>query len=204
MTPTQHSSHVSTHNPRSRISSPAHLQDYEEFMSDPDPFSMTAEIANLRTLQVEFRKSIETKGDQERNDFYVSMALSLARFLHSDERFGSAFTDKDEKAAYIRDVARNMVPIVRNVFEAKFGRDNTISMDQAKTLASLMETTGKACERQTKLLERKKTSVKYDDQLMSTLLMFVTQVVLPNMSNMQERAALASATKLWLPSRIKE
>ena len=173
-------------------------------MSDPDPFSMTAEIANLRTLQVEFRKSIETKGDQERNDFYVSMALSLARFLHSDERFGSAFTDKDEKAAYIRDVARNMVPIVRNVFEAKFGRDNTISMDQAKTLASLMETTGKACERQTKLLERKKTSVKYDDQLMSTLLMFVTQVVLPNMSNMQERAALASATKLWLPSRIKE
>lgn len=188
-----------------RAVAPQHYQDYEDFANDPDPFALHAEMANIRTLQVELRASIETMGAEARQNFYRDLALSVAKFIHEDPRLETTFSQEadpfEAKKVYIRDMVRELMPTVKGVFEANFGAHNTISQSQAKTMGYLVETGAKIAEKQRKMLEMAKTQVKWDETLISTLLMFVTQCVIPNVSNIQERAAIAAATKLWLPKR---
>lgn len=191
---------LAKYNPRTKINAPQHLEDYEVFANDPDPFSLNSEMATIRTLQVELRQSIEGKGEEERRAFYFDMARALAKFLHNQEGWGQDL-DRDQRKEYVRDLTRRLVVEVKTVFEAQFGQDNSITVAQAKAMASLVETGAKIAEKQRTALERAKTQVKWDEQLLSTLVMFVSQCVIPNVSNIQERAAIAAATKLWLPHR---
>jgi len=191
---------ITKYNPRSRINAPQHLEDYEAFSNDPDPFSLNSEMATIRTLQVEMRQAIEGKNRESRLEFYTEMAMGLAKFLHEEEGWGAQFTVPEEKFDYIRKLSRRLLVIVKNQFEAKFGTDNTITLQQAKAMSHLIETGAKIAEKQRTMLEKAKTQVRWDDQLLNTLVMFVSQCVIPNVSNIQERAAIAAATKLWLPS----
>ena len=191
---------LAKYNPRTKINAPQHLEDYEVFANDPDPYSLNSEMATIRTLQVEMRQAIEAKNEEQRQAFYLAMALELARFLHEEEGWGGQFENLEEKAGYIRKLSRRLLVIVKNKFEAEFGTDNTITLQQARSMSQLIETGAKIAEKQRINLERAKTQVRWDDQLLSTLVMFVSQCVIPNVSNIQERAAIAAATKLWLPT----
>ncbi len=191
---------LAKYNPRTKINAPQHLEDYEVFANDPDPYSLNSEMATIRTLQVEMRQAIEAKNEEQRQAFYLAMALELARFLHEEEGWGGQFETLEEKAGYIRKLSRRLLVIVKNKFEAEFGTDNTITLQQARSMSQLIETGAKIAEKQRINLERAKTQVRWDDQLLSTLVMFVSQCVIPNVSNIQERAAIAAATKLWLPT----
>jgi len=185
--------------PRNAVA-PAFTQDYDELVNDPDPWSLNAEQAELRTLRVELRESIEMNNQANRNRFYIDLAMMIARHLgRSSWVRNSCNDDRAEIMKFIRATAQELLPGIRDEFEASFGEYTRITVEQAKAMAILMDSSGKMAERHRKMAGQTKALVKYDGQIIDFLIQFVAQVVIPNVTSLQERAQIATAANTWMP-----
>lgn len=176
---------------------------YDEFVNHPDPFDMRPTIAALETLAVELRDSIENTNRERRNSYYVDQALTIGKFIVQSEHIAGLLPDADERVQFAKEIVNALIPLIADVFDEHMGEQTTITLDQAKTMAVLIEAKGKMVERYRKLAENATVQIAYDDQLIQFMFQFISQVVIPNISNTQDRIAVATAAKAFLPQMQK-
>lgn len=190
--------------PRNAVSSEFY-RDYDELVNDPDPWSLNSEQAELRTLRAELRHSIEMSNVENRNKYYVDVAMHIARYLSKLQWVkDSCGNDRNNIMQFIRATAEDLLPGIKSEFEARFGEYTRITTEQAKAMALLMDASGKMAERHRKMAEQTKGLVKYDNQILDFLIQFVSQVVIPNVTSIQERAQIATAFNTWMPLKMAE
>lgn len=174
---------------------------FDEFMQNPDPYDLRPTIASLETLAVELRDAVEANNAQKRHEFYQKTSVAVAKTVSRRHEIESLGLDRDQLTNFIMDLAEEMYEAVRRSYEATFGTSLTITPDQAKVMATIVEAKGKMVERYKKMAENTTVALDYDDQLLALIIQFLSQVVIPNVSDMRERAAIATAAKAFLPTR---
>lgn len=172
---------------------------FDEFMQNPDPYDLRPTIASLETLAVELRDSVEANNEQKRHDFYQKVAVAAAKTVIRRPEIESMSLDRDELANLAVSLSEELYESVRRSYESAFGTNLSITPEQAKVMATIVEAKGKMVERYKKMAEATTVELNYDDQLVALIVQFLSQVVIPNVSDMRERAAIATAAKAFLP-----
>lgn len=156
---------------------PNRIEDYEEFRRHPDPFDLSDDLASLRTLIVEFRQSISDNNQERRIKFAQSAALATAKALRDSPLSEEWFPDQTDRIEFSKAVAQILYKTVPQVYVAYFGECTRITPEEAKVMASLIDTAGKLTERHRKMLEEKKLTVTFDNQMIMLLMKFMAEVV---------------------------
>lgn len=172
---------------------------FEEFVNHPDPFNLQPTIAALETLAVELRDSIETTNRERRVRYYQEQAMAIGRMIVRSELMMDKIPDNQERLEFAKAMVQEIYPQVQDVFDLYMGENVSITPDQAKTMAIIIEAKGKMVERYRKLTENTSIQLVYDDQLIQFMLQFVAQVVIPNISETKDRIEVAKAAKAFLP-----
>lgn len=129
--------------------------------------------------------------------------MAVAKLIVQSELVAGKIPDDDERLEFAKRVVNEVIPVISDVFDQHMGEQTTITTDQAKTMAIIIEAKGKMVERYRKLAENATVQIAYDDQLIQFMFQFISQVVIPNISNTQDRIAVATAAKAFLPQMQK-
>lgn len=173
---------------------------FDEFVNSPDPFDLQPTIAALETLAVELRQSIENTNWEKRVGYYRDQAMTIARHIIDSEVMEAKIPDNLERLDFAKEMAKSIFPLVRECFDMHMGSNTTISPDQAKVMATLIESKGKMVERYKKLAESTQVNLQWDQQLIEFMLQMVAQVVIPNVTSMEDRIRVAKAAKAFFPN----
>lgn len=176
---------------------------FDEFMNSPDPYDLRPTIASLETLAVELRDSIEQNNNQKRHDFYQRLSVALAKVVARHPVLEELGLEKSDLVNFAKELAEQFYEAVRTNYEIVFGSNLHISPEQAKVMATIVEAKGKMVERYKKLAENTTVSLVYDEQLVSFIIQFLQLVIIPNVSSMKDRAAIAVAAKQFLPQVVR-
>lgn len=176
---------------------------FDEFDRSSDPFDLRHTIAGLETLAVELRQSIEITNQEARVNYYKDQAMALAKLLALDEKIKELIEDQAERLEFCKHMANKFYNQIEIQFSKHYGTHTAITPEQAKVMATIIDSKGKMVERAKKLAEKTFVHVPYDGQLIEFLLQLIAQVVMPNITKMADRIAVAEAAKQFVPSMLK-
>lgn len=176
---------------------------FDEFVNNPDPLNLSSTVAALETLAVELRDSIEATNWNRRVSYYQDQALSIGKIICSSQLMQEKIPDAMERLEFAKQMVKEIYPNIQEVFDDHMGSQLTITSEQAKTMATILEGKGKMVERSHKLAEKVSVAITYDEQLIQFMYQFISQVVIPNISETKDRIAVAQAAKAYLPAQLK-
>lgn len=136
-----------THGNRSKAQtlgiSPNEQLTFEEFHALNKPFELNTELAYLRTLLVEIRKSMESQRDTSRDTFFEDLHERTLQFL----------LEANMKPAVAEKITNSLHPVWTNIIEAYYGPADPLQPEQFMMLGDLIEKIARTAEKAKKIQE---------------------------------------------------
>lgn len=168
-----------------------HLQtDYDTFRGNPDPFNLQDEMAQLRTLLVEIRETLDNEGAGRLLEFGEITKTYVKSYLKSEQEL------EDEDAEELAEtLSTKAVEAHANVYGIK----SKITTKEAVDIAKVVESLSKVAERYKKMSDGVVLRINYDNRVVEAMTKFVVQVVLRHVP-LQHRRQIAASAKAFLPN----
>lgn len=168
-----------------------HLQtDYDTFRGNPDPFNLQDEMAQLRTLLVEVRESLDAGAVDLLLQFGELVKAHLRQYMVEDLEL-----DVDEADQLAEVMSTKAVEAHASVY----GMKARISTKEAVDIAKVVESLSKVAERYKKMSDGVVLRINYDNRVVEAMTKFVVQVVLRHVP-LQHRRQIAASARAFLPN----
>ena len=165
---------------------------YDEFLKDPDPYNLVRELAQCRTLAIEFRDAI-TANKAEMRDAFLKVASEAYQ-----ERLGEMHIPEE----HVKSIAEAADKSYRRVYDAVFNPLSRMTANEAATMAKVIKTTAEISEKYQKIQDGFTVKVEYNDKLHQALMQFIVNVVLPYVP-LEQGAMVAAAASNFFPALME-
>jgi hypothetical protein len=159
---------------------------YQSFLNSEEPYNLKAELAIQRTLFVEARDHLEQRSEERQENFLEYVESQLKEKVKGDP-------------GRLQALVQRIRSILQEGLE-KFYPSLCGSMEDFKTLSSLLDQTARTAERMKKIQEGVKMEIRLDKEMLISWLKFV---VFPFVTDPAIRGAMvqrAATFKLPKPS----
>jgi hypothetical protein len=177
--------------------------EYEEFRRHPNPFGLADELAQARTLLVEFREAVEACSLEKVSAFCEGIGLAIAQNVRDIVGHAMGIPEED-KATHkgLGKLAKAIVGATRDdvyyMYEKIFGPASRITPEQARTMAGLLKTVGDLAEKFKKMSEGVTLTVAYDKETIDMMARFLSICILPYCS-VEQKAIIGDQALRFLP-----
>lgn len=191
----------------SRAVTPSLEYEYEEFRNRPDPFGMADELAQARTLLVEFRESVEAMSQEKITFFIGGVANTVAEVVMDvvGHALGIPKEDRHTNSNLQRlceSIRRRLVDPIAFLYEEVFGQVSRITSDQAKTMTIILKTIGDLADKFKRMSDGVTLKVNYDRETLDMMAKFLAICVLPYCSG-EQKGIIALQAERFLPGMLE-
>lgn len=177
--------------------------EYEEFRNHRNPFGMADELAQARTLLIEFRESIEACSMEKVQLFCDGVMHSIRQ--NTRDIVGHAMGIPAEDQGSHKGLTKLSSALskatqedIYHMYEKTFGPASRITPEQARTMSGLLKTVGDLAEKYKKMSEGVTLTVAYDKEAIDMMAKFLSICILPYCST-EQKAIIGEQALRFLP-----
>lgn len=191
----------------SRAVNPTLEFEYEEFRNRADPFGMADELAQARTLLVEFREAVEAQS-QEKISFFIGGVGNVVAEAVRDTVGHALGIPQEDRASnpnlkrLCDAIRRRLADPIAFLYEEVFGQVSRITSDQAKTMTIILKTIGDLADKFKRMSDGVTLKVQYDRETVDMMAKFLAICVLPYCSA-EQKGVIAIQAERFLPGMLE-